>query len=257
MIGFFIKKAFFDGWDNLIGLVVYNLISVGFLMLLLLSSYVMDVSTVLWCVAVMAVVFCFCLFQGALSNVCFGYSNYQRGGFASFREGFGRYLSHSVFYFVMVTAIIVIMFFVIPFYMALEGIIGTLLSVIMVWVAVFLLLAMPYYFALSSYLPGDGPLKTFKKCFIIMGDNIGFTLFFAVYNVILLILTVVTMGFIPGVAGMNLACHDAIKLMMLKYDYLEANPDTDRRHLPWDDILFDEREKVGPRSLRNMIFPWK
>ena len=157
----------------------------------------------------------------------------------------------------MVTAIIVIMFFVIPFYMALEGIIGTLLSVIMVWVAVFLLLAMPYYFALSSYLPGDGPLKTFKKCFIIMGDNIGFTLFFAVYNVILLILTVVTMGFIPGVAGMNLACHDAIKLMMLKYDYLEANPDTDRRHLPWDDILFDEREKVGPRSLRNMIFPWK
>ena len=38
---------------------------------------------------------------------------------------------------------------------------------------------------------------------------------------------------------------------------LEANPDTDRRHLPWDDILFDEREKVGPRSLRNMIFPWK
>lgn len=257
MIGFFIKKAFFDGWDNLIGLVVYNLISVGFLMLLLLSSYVMDVSTVLWFAAVMTVVFCFCLFQGALSNVCLGYSNYQRGGFASFREGFGRYLSHSVFYFVMVTAIIVIMFFVIPFYMALEGIIGTLLSVIMVWVAVFLLLAMPYYFALSSYLPGDGPLKTFKKCFIIMGDNIGFTLFFAVYNVILLILTVVTMGFIPGVAGMNLACHDAIKLMMLKYDYLEANPDTDRRHLPWDDILFDEREKVGPRSLRNMIFPWK
>ena len=26
MIGFFIKKAFFDGWDNLIGLVLFNLI---------------------------------------------------------------------------------------------------------------------------------------------------------------------------------------------------------------------------------------
>ena len=25
MIGFFIKKAFFDGWDNLIGMVLFNL----------------------------------------------------------------------------------------------------------------------------------------------------------------------------------------------------------------------------------------
>ena len=32
MIGFFIKKAFFDGWDNLIGMVVLNL---GFLLILL------------------------------------------------------------------------------------------------------------------------------------------------------------------------------------------------------------------------------
>ena len=56
---------------------------------------------------------------------------------------------------------------------------------------------------------------------------------------------------------MNLASHDAVKLIMLKYDYLEENPDVDRKHLPWEDILFDEKEKVGPRTFRNMIFPWK
>ena len=32
MIGFFIKKAFFDGWDNLIGMVIHNL---GFLLVML------------------------------------------------------------------------------------------------------------------------------------------------------------------------------------------------------------------------------
>jgi hypothetical protein len=32
MTGFFIKKAFFDGWDNLISMVVHNL---GFLLILL------------------------------------------------------------------------------------------------------------------------------------------------------------------------------------------------------------------------------
>ena len=65
------------------------------------------------------------------------------------------------------------------------------------------------------------------------------------------------MGLVPGVAGMNLASHDAIRLLMLKYDWLEENPDADRRHLPWADILYDEEEKVGPRSFKNMIFPWK
>ena len=32
MIGFFLKKAFFDGWDNLIGMVIHNL---GFLLVVL------------------------------------------------------------------------------------------------------------------------------------------------------------------------------------------------------------------------------
>ena len=122
---------------------------------------------------------------------------------------------------------------------------------------IFFILALPYYFALSSYLPGDRPLKTLRKCFIIAGDNMGFTIFFLLYNIVCLALTVFTMGLVPGIAGMNLASHDAVRLLMLKYDYLEEHPDADRRHLPWADILYDEEEKVGPRSLKSMIFPWK
>ncbi len=44
---------------------------------------------------------------------------------------------------------------------------------------------------------------------------------------------------------------------MFKYDYIEAHPDTDRKHLPWEELLFEEREKVGTRTLKGMIFPWK
>jgi hypothetical protein len=56
---------------------------------------------------------------------------------------------------------------------------------------------------------------------------------------------------------MLLASSDAIKLMMYKYDYLEAEADADRKHIPWDELLYEERESVGNRSLKNMIFPWK
>jgi len=45
--------------------------------------------------------------------------------------------------------------------------------------------------------------------------------------------------------------------MMYKYDYLEAEADADRKHIPWDELLYEERESVGNRSLKNMIFPWK
>ncbi|MDD7588861.1 MAG: hypothetical protein PUJ74_05725, partial [Bullifex porci] len=63
MIGFFIKKAFFDGWDNLIGLVLYNLVSIGLLILLLLASYLTEVSTLVWLLAIVLTLLIFCLFS--------------------------------------------------------------------------------------------------------------------------------------------------------------------------------------------------
>jgi hypothetical protein len=43
---------------------------------------------------------------------------------------------------------------------------------------------------------------------------------------------------------------------MYKYDYLEKNPG-DRRRIPWDALLVEDRERVGKRTLKGMIFPWK
>jgi hypothetical protein len=38
---------------------------------------------------------------------------------------------------------------------------------------------------------------------------------------------------------------------------LEENPDANRRKIPWDALLIDEKDRVGSRSIRGMIFPWK
>jgi hypothetical protein len=37
----------------------------------------------------------------------------------------------------------------------------------------------------------------------------------------------------------------------------KAHPDADRRHIPWEELLAEDREKTGTRSLRSFIFPWK
>ncbi len=258
MIGFFIKKAFFDGWDNLIGMVLMNIGYLGIFFLLVSATSLASYGVLPFLLAVIALMFVTAVYSGAVSNCCNGYSSYRRDTWKDFKAGFGRYFRHALLMFFIYVVGTAMVLFVIPFYMGgALGIVGTVISVLLIWLVIFCLIALPYYFALSSYLPGDRPLKTLKKCFIIMGDNMGFSLFFLLYNIICIVLTVVTVGLIPGGCGMNLAAHDAVRLLMLKYDYLEENPDADRRHLPWDDILYDEEEKIGPRSFKNMIFPWK
>lgn len=257
MIGFFIKKAFFDGWDNLIGLVLLNLGYLGIFLLAILSTYVFTINIALGFACLLALLFLNAVYSGAVSNCVFGYSAYKRNTWSDFKEGWSRYFRHSLLYFFVTLVLSVVVALVIPFYMSIGNIVGTILSVVLIWVVVIAALCIPYFFALSSALPSDRPVKTLKKCFIVLADNMGFSIFYLFYNIICIALTVFTLGLIPGVAGMNLASHDAIRLMMLKYDYLEENPDADRKHLPWEDILYEEREKVGPRSFKSMIFPWK
>lgn len=257
MKGFFVKKAFFDGWDNLIGMVLLNIVYIAIFFLFVSSFALVEYGPLPFFLAILALLFVTAVFSGAVSNVAYGYSDYRRDTWNDLKAGFSRYFRHSLLMFLIYVVLALLTLFIIPFYMGNFGIIGAVISVILIWLVIFSVMALPYYFALSSYLPGDRPLKTLKKCFIIMGDNMGFSIFFLLYNIVCVALTLFTVGLIPGVAGMNLASHDAVRLLMMKYDYLEENPDADRKHLPWTDILFDEEEKVGPRSFKNMIFPWK
>ena len=127
----------------------------------------------------------------------------------------------------------------------------------MVWLAIFLLLVLPYYFPLMNLLPGDGPWKTFKKCFLIAGDNLGYTFLLLLHNTVDLVLSVVTMGMVPGVTGLMLGSQDMMKLLMKKYDWMEENPGKGKKDMDWSELIYEEKETLGPRSLKNMIFPWK
>lgn len=257
MLGFFIKKAFFDGWDNLIVMVLYNLGFVVFLFAFWFSLSLGVTSEILAIALLLIVLFLFSLYLGGVSKVTHAFSNYEHDSFYNFKEGIKRNFRHSVLYFLILSLIFLLVFFVMPFYASITSLVGLFITVILFWFVLAFLLSLCYYFPLTEVLPGDRPLKTLKKCFVILLDNFGFSVFFGIYRLVLFVLTIATMGLIPGGAGLALSHQVAIKLIMQKYDYMEANPGVDRKHLPWEDILYEEREKVGPRSLKNMIFPWK
>ncbi len=152
--------------------------------------------------------------------------------------------------------LLIIVFFVIPFYAGFTGILGAIIVALLFWVAFFALMASMYYFPVIAQL-GDSPKKALKKCFLLIFDNIGFSIFLLLYTIINTILSLFTAFLIPGFAAVLMMHQNAVKLLMLKYDYLEENPDANRKRIPWDALLIEERDRVGHRSLRGMIFPWK
>ncbi|NLK14525.1 MAG: hypothetical protein GX313_07250 [Spirochaetales bacterium] len=256
MIGFFIKKAFFDGWDNLISMVVHNL---GYLVLLFAFFGVLSLvpSNLPFFLVIILGTGLLSFYTAGASSASWAYAHYQRPGWSDFKRGIRISWRHALLFWILFLLIMTLVFLVIPFYLSFGNTVGTILSVILFWTTLFLIFAQMYFFPLFFAMQGDRPMKTLKKSFLLVLDNPFFTLFLAVYQVINTLLSLLLAFLAPGFTGISLACSVATKLLLFKYDYLEENPEANRKAIPWDDLLYEEREAVGPRSLKGMIFPWK
>lgn len=257
MIGFFIKKSFFDGWDNFLQLVLQNLLYTALLIASIALLYYLGTSEVVFYLLIALSLLVYSLLCGGTAEVTKNYSCYISETWKPFIKGIKRNIGHSLFFFLVLMVLFFLVSFTIPFYSSFDSIVGLILSVVLFWVLIFFLFALPYYFPLMTHFPGDKPLKTMKKCFIVSFDNPGITLFLLLHIIIDSVLSVITAGLVPGICGIMLSESDMMKLLMKKYDWLDDNPDKSRKDIEWDELLEEEKETVGPRSLKGMIFPWK
>jgi uncharacterized membrane protein YesL len=257
MIGFLIKKVFFDIWDNLLMLVLQSLGFVAPLGLFFLSGYIGDANPVVSVIILVLAVLAFSMYSLGINAVVFGYSSYRKGGIRAFKDAFRFHIGHAFLHFGICIVIAFMILYGIPFYFSMSNYFGLIIGFMIFWILVATVLAMQYFFPLCFHMEGDGAFKTLKKCFLVVPDNLGTTLFLALRSVIDLALTALTASMIPGLAGIALSRMDTTRLLMKKYDFLEANPDCKRKDINWEDLLYEERKLVGPRSLKGMIFPWK
>ena len=256
MIGFFIKKAFFDGWDNLIGLIILN---IGFVLSLAVgygAFLTFQFNIIFGTIVTLVFLGLLNIYICGVSYFVKEYAFYQKPGIKDFWEYLKTAWKPALIHALFMLIILIIIFFVIPFYAGFSGILGAIVVAMLFWVAFFALMALMYYFPVIVQL-GDSPKKALKKSFLLIFDNIGFSFFLFLYTIINTILSILTAFLIPGFAAVLMMHQDAVKLLMLKYDYLEENPDANRKRIPWDALLIEERDRVGHRSLRGMIFPWK
>jgi len=259
MIGFLIKKAFFDFWDNMFRMVLLNL---GFIASLAIPvflpglvpvpvlSVLLFAAGLLWCFVYLSAV---ALTVKAVSDYgVFGFSDFL----ANLKEGWKTGLLLGIACFLIYT----VAMNAVPFYLRMNSPFGLFLAAVIFWIVFTAICSLQFFFAIRARLDTK-PVKIFKKSFIIFFDNPGFAVYSFLHSVVLLILSAVFALLLPGPAGVLLFLDEALRLRLLKYDWLEANPgepgSKKRRKIPWDEILIDEREKTGTRSFRSFIFPWK
>ena len=256
MIGFLIKKNFFDLWDNLFKVALIN---IGFVISLSLPVFIpplfASVPVLAMAVMLIGILWCFVYLSAAAFSLK-AVSDYGSFGFAEFFGNLKTVWSVGLVLGAIAFLGYLLCTIVIPFYLNMNSMLGLLLGAVIFWTLVVAVLALQFFFAVRARLDTK-LIKVIKKCFIIFFDNPIFCIFSLIHNLAVLIISMFVAFLFPGPAGILLFLDEGLRLRLLKYDWLEANPDTNRRQIPWDAILIDEREKTGTRSLKSFIFPWK
>ena len=260
MIGFLIRKTLYDLWDNMFKVVILNLMFLACtaipIFLPVLSASLIDSLLLELIFRAVGILACSVLLSTAAYTIK-AISDYGTFTFAEFFKNFKKAWLPGIVMGGFVLLLFIVLTFVLPFYVNMEPpIAGLALAAIIFWAAIFSLLSFQYFFAVYTRL-GKSIRKTFRKCMIISLDNTGLSIFMVLNNLVVLVLSIFFALMFPGPVGVLLYLDEALRLRLLKYDYLEANPDANRRKIPWDALLIDEREKTGTRSFRSFIFPWK
>lgn len=257
MIGFIIKKAFFDTWDNLIKFVVFNFMTLPFLVLAYYGFKLVAMGGLIGFAVVFIALVGLIIHQGTISYFIKEIGNSQS---VSIKEYF-KYLKTDfkikLQFGVALSFFITITSFAIMYYLNGTGMMSLIPLALVFWFSVITSMATLMFFPIKIRLEGDFK-KVIKKCFILLLDNplAGIVVF--IYSILLFLLSIPSLGLLPpGLSSIACVLDTTVHLYDLKYDYLDKNPDANRKKIPWKELTWDLNENIGPRSLKGMIFPWK
>lgn len=265
MFGFFIKKNFFDGWENIINILIPNLMTmlvmvlaaVGFYFgfsynpISLMLMYIMIIFAVAF-IVVFVSAFCENAAQIA-SNETAHVSDYFKMIPRAFKENFVFGLLTGMLF---VSAVIGVPMYIV----GLGSFFGVMLGMILLMFVIVMVLAFQWFLPLKALLKFDSK-KAAKKCFVILFDNFGFSVGMLLYSIVLLAFSVFMVFFLPGFNGILLGYVNALRLRLYKYDWLDQHPELKkpgvRKNIPWDALCKEDSDYVGKKSIKSLFMPWK
>jgi hypothetical protein len=257
MFRFAFKKAFFDLWDHLFfGLavnLVFTLATLGLASLSFLASGLGPLGLFLFVpIPLLAAALLGGVATFWAKDVVVQGSSRFADFLVHFLASWKASLAFGAAWLVLATGFL----FGIPFYTSLNPIGGFIFGVVMAWLLFFGVGMGLFYPGLNAQVEPK-IAKLVKKSFLLFLANPWSSLIMVVVLVGSLVVSVFTLGFFPGIFGVSIWLQVCFKFLLAKYDWMEANPEADHKKVPWAVLLAEDMEKLGPRSLKGMIFPWK
>ena len=256
MIGFLLKKAFWDTWDNMGRVLLLNLIMILLSVIPVFAPQWLSAVPVLSILSLLIGVLLLFLFAGGASRFVKDIVYYES---PEIKDLF-MYIRQNAKPSLILGAGSLASFFIcytgFGFYGQLNNIMGLVGVAFLFWVTLIGTNVALFFFPVMNTLDRELP-KIIRKSFLLFFDNTGIAFVLLVAVIFNAGLSVALALIIPGIGGILILLESAMKLLILKYDYLEENPDIDRKKIPWGALLLDEKERVGKRSLKGTIFPWK
>lgn len=273
MLGFFFKKNFYDGWDNVLFIFVPNLIlDVFFLIgggLFYLGTKVNGTAgIIIWGCTVLLVITAGSILSLAWAESAAKIADYESAEIKPFFTSLKTCIKDGILYGIVLFAVLIIsaagiIFYFRPVSGATLPFIGLMAGSVFFWIMLTIISALFWYPSLRAIM--HNPFKkSIKKCFIILFDNIGSCVVLGIYNIFLLIISIVMVGLAPGLGGIGLSRVNFLRILLKKYDYLEiaekeaaGKKPVFRNKIPWQELLKEDIEITGSRSIKSFFIPWK
>ena len=273
MLGFFFKKNFYDGWDNVLFIFVPNLIlDVFFLIgggLFYLGTKVNGTAgIIIWGCTVLLVITAGSILSLAWAESAAKIADYESAEIKPFFTSLKTCIKDGILYGIVLFAVLIIsaagiIFYFRPVSGATLPFIGLMAGSVFFWIMLTIISALFWYPSLRAMM--HNPFKkSIKKCFIILFDNIGSCVVLGIYNFFLLIISIVMVGLAPGLGGIGLSRVNFLRILLKKYDYLEiaekeaaGKKPVFRNKIPWQELLKEDIEITGSRSIKSFFMPWK
>lgn len=273
MLGFFFKKNFYDGWDNVLFIFVPNLIlDVFFLIgggLFYLGTKVNGTAgIIIWGCTVLLVITAGSILSLAWAESAAKIADYESAEIKPFFTSLKTCIKDGILYGIVLFAVLLvsatgIIFYFRPVSGATLPFIGLMAGSVFFWIMLTIISALFWYPSLRAIM--HNPFKkSIKKCFIILFDNIGSCVVLGIYNFFLLIISIIMVGLAPGLGGIGLSRVNFLRILLKKYDYLEiaekeaaGKKPVFRNKIPWQELLKEDIEITGSRSIKSFFMPWK
>lgn len=266
MFRFLIKKNFADIWDNLFHLIVLNLFTVfagGICLAAVMLAAAIPVPDGIRLLCLFAAIALSCMIMGVLifaeGDNALKIANFEGAKLSYYFKNILPSIKDGACFGLYLALVISIALVSIPYYASQGSLFGLVLLSFVFWFVIITVLALQYFLPIRSIMH-NGFRKCLKKSYIIFFDNSFFTVGLGLLNLVNIAVAVFSLGILNGPATITLTCTEAMRLRLYKYDWYEVNPGLtkeQRKDVPWEDLIANDKKLLGPRHWKSFIFPWK